>query len=77
MVQLADGSQKTLDLTARAGEAGNGPGAFLIGATKEATALNLKAALGGADIASVQSANPPGVTAAFTGGSPASAPVTT
>lgn len=73
VVQLADGSQKTLDLTARAGEAGNGPGAFLIGATKEATALNLKAALGGADIASVQSANPPGVTAAFTGGSPASA----
>lgn len=70
VVELADGSQKTLDLTARTGEEAGRPGAFLIGATKEETALNLKAALGG-DIASVQSANPPGLTAAFTSGTPA------
>ncbi|MEH3118015.1 MAG: hypothetical protein PGN25_10585 [Methylorubrum populi] len=75
VVQLADGSQKTLDLTARAGEAGNAAGAFAIGANKEETAANLKKALGGADIASVQSANPPGVTAAFAGGSPGTATV--
>ncbi|MGW5958770.1 hypothetical protein [Methylorubrum thiocyanatum] len=76
VVQLADGSQKTLDLTARAGEAGNAAGAFSIGATREETAANLKRALGGADIASVQSANPPGIAAAFTGGQPASASFT-
>lgn len=76
VVQLADGSQKTLDLTARAGEAGNAAGAFSIGATREETATNLKRALGGADIASVQSANPPGIAAAFTGGQPASASFT-
>lgn len=68
VVQLADGSQKTLDLTARAGEAGNAAGAFAIGATKEDTAANLKKALDGAEIASVQSASPPGVAAAFSGG---------
>ncbi|GJE81370.1 hypothetical protein [Methylorubrum thiocyanatum] len=76
VVQLADGSQKTLDLTARAGEAGNAAGAFSIGATREETAANLGRALGGADIASVQSANPPGIAAAFTGGQPASASFT-
>ena len=76
VVQLADGSQKTLDLTARAGEAGNAAGAFSIGATREETAANLKRALGGADIANVQSANPPGIAAAFTGGQPASASFT-
>lgn len=76
VVQLADGSQKTLDLTARAGEAGNAAGAFSIGTTREETAANLKRALGGADIASVQSANPPGIAAAFTGGQPASASFT-
>ena len=76
VVRLADGSQKTLDLTARAGEAGNAAGAFSIGATREETAANLKRALGGADIASVQSANPPGIAAAFTGGQPASASFT-
>ncbi|WP_438345536.1 hypothetical protein [Methylorubrum populi] len=76
VVQLADGSQKTLDLTARAGEAGNAAGAFSIGATREETAANLKRALGGAEIASVQSANPPGIAAAFTGGQPASASFT-
>lgn len=76
VVQLADGSQKTLDLTARAGEAGNAAGAFSIGANREETAANLKRALGGADIASVQSANPPGIAAAFTGGQPASASFT-
>lgn len=72
VVQLADGSQKTLDLTARAGEAGNAAGAFSIGSTTAETAANLKRALGGADIASVQSANPPGVTAAFANGQAAS-----
>ncbi|MFC6388343.1 flagellin [Methylorubrum zatmanii] len=73
VVQLADGSQKTLDLTARAKEAASAAGTFAIGATKEETAANLKAALGGADIASVQSANPPGVAAAFSGGQEAKA----
>ncbi|WP_375274433.1 hypothetical protein [Methylorubrum thiocyanatum] len=73
VVQDADGSQKTLDLTARAGEAGNAAGAFRIGATPEETAANLKTALGGAAIASVQSATPPGLTATFSGGSPATA----
>ncbi|CAO4174828.1 hypothetical protein [Methylorubrum populi] len=68
VVQLADGSQRTLDLTARAEGTAAAAGTFSIGATKEDTAANLKAALGGADIASVQSANPPGVSAAFTGG---------
>lgn len=72
VVQLADGSQKTLDLTARAGEAGNVAGAFAIGNTAADTAANLKRALGGADIASVQSANPPGVTATFSNGQAAS-----
>lgn len=72
VVQLADGSQKTLDLTARAGEAGNAAGAFAIGNTAADTAANLKRALGGADIASVQSANPPGVTATFSNGQAAS-----
>lgn len=76
VVQLADGSQKTLDLTARAGESGNAAGAFSIGTTREETAANLKRALGGADIASVQSANPPGIAATFTGGQPASASFT-
>ncbi|HJE24561.1 MAG TPA: hypothetical protein K8W01_12965 [Methylorubrum populi] len=68
VVQLTDGSQRTLDLTARAEGTAAAAGTFSIGATKEDTAANLKAALGGADIASVQSANPPGVSAAFTGG---------
>lgn len=72
VVQLADGSQKTLDLTARAGEAGNAAGAFAIGNSAADTAANLKRALGGADIASVQSANPPGVTATFSNGQAAS-----
>ena len=68
VVQLTDGSQRTLDLTARAEGTAAAAGTFSIGATKEDTAANLKAALGGADIASVQSATPPGVSAAFTGG---------
>lgn len=72
VLQLADGSQKTLDLTARTGEAGNAAGAFSIGNTAAETAANLKRALGGADIASVQSANPPGVTATFANGRAAS-----
>ena len=76
VVQLADGSQTTLDLTARAGEAGNAAGAFSIGATKEETAANLKRALGGADIASVQSASPPGVAADFSNGQAATATLT-
>ncbi len=76
VVNLADGSQKTLDLTARTGEAGNAAGSFAIGADKAATATNLQKALGGADIASVQSTSPPGASATFTGGAAATAAFT-
>ena len=67
-----DGSQKILDLTARSSVPAGASGAFAIGATPAETATNLSAALGGAAVASVQSANPPGVSATFAGGTPAS-----
>ncbi|GLS43014.1 flagellin [Methylobacterium brachythecii] len=67
-----DGSQKILDLTARSSVAAGSTDSFAIGATPADTAANLKTLLGGASIASVQSASPPGVSAAFSGGSPAS-----
>ena len=67
-----DGSQKILDLTARATGTPATADSFEIGANGPASAANLQAALGGAPIASVQSASPPGVSATFTGGSAAS-----
>lgn len=67
-----DGSQKILDLTARTNPADGDTGSFAIGATPAATAANLQALLGGASVASAQSASPPGVSATFSGGSPAS-----
>ncbi|UMY19071.1 hypothetical protein MMB17_07165 [Methylobacterium organophilum] len=71
----SDGSQKIVDLTATT-SADGGANTFKIdpGGDPAVTAANLKAALGtGAQIASVQSASPPGISASFTGGSPASA----
>jgi len=66
----ADGSQSIVDLTAAT--SADSTGSFAIGATAAETAANLKAALGtDARIASVQSANPPGLSATFAGGSAA------
>ncbi|GEP11053.1 hypothetical protein [Methylobacterium gnaphalii] len=67
-----DGSQKILDLTARTNVASGSTDSFAIGATPADTAANLKTLLGSASIASVQSASQPGVSATFTGGTPAS-----
>ncbi|GEO99880.1 hypothetical protein [Methylobacterium haplocladii] len=71
-VLQSDGSQKILDLAARTTVAPGATDGFAIGATPADTAANLKALLGTASVASVQSASPPGISAAFTGGSPAS-----
>ncbi|GJE54390.1 MULTISPECIES: flagellin [Methylobacterium] len=70
-VLQADGSQKILDLSARTTALPGSSDSFAIGATPADTAANLKALLGTASIASVQSASPPGISAAFGGGSPA------
>ncbi len=70
-VLQSDGSQKILDLTARSSVSPGETDAFAIGATPAETAANLTTLLGGAPVASAQSANPPGVSATFTGGSPA------
>ena len=67
-----DGSQKILDLTARTTVTPGDTTSFAIGASPAASAANLTAQLGGAPVASVQSANPPGVSATFAGGAPAS-----
>ncbi|WP_018261502.1 hypothetical protein [Methylobacterium sp. WSM2598] len=77
-VQNPDGSQGFVDLTARSGPAG-GDG-FAIGADAAASAANLSAALTGRQVAGVQvigvqSAAPPGASAALGGGSPASVSV--
>ncbi|SFU53722.1 flagellin C-terminal helical region [Methylobacterium sp. 174MFSha1.1] len=74
-VQNTDGSQGFVDLTARAAGSG-GDGTFTIGADAAASAQNLTAALGGKTVTGVQSANPPGASAALSGGIPASATVT-
>lgn len=74
-VQNADGSQGFVDLTARAAGSG-GDGTFTIGADAAASAQNLTAALGTKTVTGVQSASPPGATAALSGGTPASATVT-
>lgn len=71
-VLQADGSQKILDLTARSTVSPGDTSSFVIGASPSETAANLNAVLGGASVASVQSANPPGLSATFSGGSPAS-----
>lgn len=68
-VLQSDGSQKILDLTARTNVAPGSDDSFTIGATAADTAANLKTLLGTADIASVQSANPPQIGATFAGGS--------
>ena len=69
-VTQADGSQKTVDLTARAtGPAGANE--FLIGTTTAASGQNLRAAVAPLAIAGVQSAGAPGASATFTGGSAA------
>lgn len=70
-VLQADGSQKILDLSARTTAVPGSSDSFAIGATPADTAANLKALLGTASIASVQSASPPGISATFNGGSPA------
>ncbi|WP_232627917.1 hypothetical protein [Methylobacterium sp. Leaf118] len=75
-VNLPDGSQATYDLTARTNPAAGAADAFAIGATEAETAENLKTLLkslpGAGAIASAQSAAPPGLSARFDGGSPAS-----
>lgn len=70
-VLQADGSQKILDLTARSTVSPGDTGSFAIGTSPAETAANLNSLLGGASVASVQSANPPGLSATFSGGSPA------
>ena len=72
-----DGSQRIVDLTARAAGTPASPDTFEIGASTTASAANLRAQLGaGARIASVQSAASPGLSATFTGGSAAKLDVT-
>ena len=74
-VTEADGSQTTVDLTARA--AGPvGAGEFLIGTTTALSGQNLKAAVLPRTIASVQSAADPGVTATFAPGTAGSVTLT-
>ncbi|TGE00040.1 hypothetical protein [Methylobacterium nonmethylotrophicum] len=74
-VQNADGSQGFVDLTARAAGSG-GENTFAIGTDASASARNLTAALAGKTVVGVQSASPPGATAALAGGTAASATVT-
>ncbi|MGX7704875.1 hypothetical protein [Methylobacterium sp. Gmos1] len=74
-VQNADGSQSFVDLTARAAGQG-GEGTFTIGADAAASAQNLTAALGARTVTGVQSASPPGASAALSGGTPAATTVT-
>ena len=75
-VNLPDGSQATYDLTARTSPAAGSTDSFAIGASPEETAANLQTLLkslpGEGAIASAQSATPPGLSARFEGGSPAS-----
>lgn len=73
-VVQADGSQRLVDVTARASSSGPpGPNEFAIGADPATTAANLKAVAGG-PIASAQSASPPGVTLTYADpGTPGSA----
>lgn len=79
-VRNADGSQGFADLTARAAGT-SGDDTFAIGADAGDSARNLTAALAGKTFAGkavvgAQSASPPGVAAALSGGTPASATVT-
>jgi flagellar hook-associated protein 3 FlgL len=75
-VNLPDGSQATYDLTARTNPAAGAADSFAIGASPDETAANLQALLktlpGEGALASAQSASPPGLSARFEGGSPAS-----
>ncbi|GJD62140.1 flagellin [Methylobacterium frigidaeris] len=74
-VQNPDGSQGFVDLTARIAGSG-GDDTFTIGADGAASAQNLTTALAGKTVIGIQSANPPGASAALSGGTPASATVT-
>ncbi|KQT59746.1 hypothetical protein ASG52_20400 [Methylobacterium sp. Leaf456] len=76
-VNLPDGSQATYDLTARTTPAVGATDSFAIGADAAETAANLKTLLkglpGAGNLASAQSASPPGLSVDFTDdGSPAS-----
>ncbi|WP_298967595.1 hypothetical protein [uncultured Methylobacterium sp.] len=73
-VENPDGSQGFVDLTASS-DPKAGAGSFRIGANAAESAANLTAALGGATVTGAQSGTPPGVSAALSGGSAASAAV--
>ncbi|WP_407522355.1 flagellin [Methylobacterium oryzisoli] len=75
-VQNPDGSQGFVDLMARTAPAAGATGTFRIGASAAESADNLEAALAGRVPVGVQSATPPGASAALTGGTPASVAVT-
>lgn len=68
-----DGSQSLVDLVARTNAPAGSTTEFTIGADATSAAQNLETLLAGRGAASAQSANPPGVSLAFTGGTAGSA----
>lgn len=70
-INQPDGTQKLVDYTARTAPK-SGANEFQIGTSASDTAANLKTTLGSSTVASAQSANPPGVSLTFSGGSPKS-----
>ena len=72
-VNNADGSQSLVDLVAMANPPPGSTTAFAIGANATATGANLTALVSGKAVASAQSATPPGVSLALSGGTAGSA----
>ena len=70
-VNQPDGSQKTLDLTTRANPPAGSTDSFPVTADGAAASAALAALVAPGTVAGVQSANPPALTATFSGGTPA------
>lgn len=71
IVNQPDGSQKTLDLTTRANAPTGSTDSFPVTADGPSASAALAALVAPGTVAGVQSANPPALTATFSGGTPA------